>query len=121
MWIHRHFLPNPTKSMAARGNQWYLRTNRDGTFFKNFGAHISFWGPLIPPFWTSSDIAFGFQSQSWQLYLHLAKAYMMYIPEIHLWCNTCQALDGQHGSQSLSLHACFSRGRMLDLIGRPSA
>ena len=37
---------------------------------------------------------------------------VQWIPEIHLWCNTCWPLGGQHGSQSRSLHAC-SRGRML--------
>ena len=43
-------------------------------------------------------------------------------PEIHLWCDTCWSLGGQHGSQSLaSPHAYFSRGRMLDSIGRPPA
>ena len=40
-------------------------------------------------------------------------------PKIDLWCNTCQPLGGQHGSPSLSPQACFSRGRMPDLLGRP--
>ena len=39
-------------------------------------------------------------TQSWQ-----------WVPQIHLWCNTCRPLYSQHGSQSHSLHA-FSRGRM---------
>ena len=39
-----------------------------------------FMGPLIPLFWTSGDIFFGLQSQSGQPYLHMAEAYMMYIP-----------------------------------------
>ena len=29
-------------------------------------------------------------------------------PQIHLWCDTCQPLDGWHGSPSHSLHAEFS-------------
>ena len=32
--------------------------------------------------------------------------------QIHLWCDTCQPLDGQHGGLTHSLHASFSRGRM---------
>ena len=55
-------------------------------------------GPLIPLFWTSGDISSGFQSQSGQPYLHLAKEF----PEIHFWCNTCQPLGGQHGSRAVS-------------------
>ena len=38
-------------------------------------------------------------------------ACVQWIPEIHLWCDTCWPLGSQHGSQSRSLHAC-SRGRM---------
>ena len=38
-----------------------------------------FMGPLIRLFWTS-DISSGFQSQNGQTYLHLAEAYVMYIP-----------------------------------------
>ena len=36
-------------------------------------------GPLVPLFWTYSDIS-GFQSHSGQLYLHLVEVYMMYVP-----------------------------------------
>ena len=32
-------------------------------------------------------------------------------PEIHFWCDTFAGIYDQHSSQSLSLHACFSRGR----------
>ena len=32
-------------------------------------------GPLIPLFWTSSDVSSGFQSQSGQPYSHLTEAY----------------------------------------------
>ena len=39
-----------------------------------------FMGPLIPLFWTSGDVASGFQLQSGQSYLRLAEAYVMYIP-----------------------------------------
>ena len=32
-----------------------------------------------------------------------------WLPQIHLWCDTCQPLGGQHGSQSRSLHASGAR------------
>ena len=38
-----------------------------------------FKGPLIPLFWTSDNVSYGFQSQSGQPYLHLVETYMMYI------------------------------------------
>ena len=41
---------------------------------------MSFYGATHTLFWTSGDISFGVQSQSGQPYLHLAEAYMMYIP-----------------------------------------
>ena len=59
-------------------------------FFLNWRTRVLFVGPLIPLFWTSGDVSYGFQSQSGQPYLCLA--------EIHLWCDTCQPPDGQHGS-----------------------
>ena len=42
-------------------------------------------------------------------------------PEIHLWCDTFAGVYSQHSSQSLSPHACFSRGRIPDLNDRPPA
>ena len=36
-------------------------------------------GPLIPLFWASGDVSFGFQSQSGQSYLHLAEGYVLHI------------------------------------------
>ena len=33
-------------------------------FFKVFGGHMSFFGPLVPLFWISGDVSSGFQSQS---------------------------------------------------------
>ena len=42
-------------------------------------------------------------------------------PDIHLWCDTFTGVYGQHSSQSLSPHMCFSRGRMPDLNHRPPA
>ena len=41
-------------------------------------------------------------------------------PEIHLWCNTCQPLSGQHGSWANLLHIPATR-HWWDLDGRPIA
>ena len=57
-----------------------------------------FMGPLIPLFWTSGDISSGFQSQSGQPYSSLQRLTCYTFPEIHLWCDTCRPLGGQHGS-----------------------
>ena len=65
-------------------------------FFQFFVGHMSFCGANDTPdlnFWWQPS---GFQSQSGQAYSHLAESYMMHIPEIHLWCNTCWRLDGEH-------------------------
>ena len=40
-------------------------------------------GPLIPLFLTSGDVSSGFQNQSQQPYLHLAEAYVMYVPSVN--------------------------------------
>ena len=53
-----------------------------------------FWWHL---FWVSKP--------EWVLpYSSLAEAYMLHymFPEIHFWCNTCQPLGSQHGSQAIS-------------------
>ena len=54
---------------------------------------ISFVGPLIPLFWTYCDVCPGFQSQGVQQN-----------PQIHLWCDTCWPLGGQHGSWAILIH-----------------
>ena len=48
-----------------------------GWRFFLFCGHMSFYGPLTSPFWTSGDVSSGFQSQSGQPYSHLAEAYVM--------------------------------------------
>ena len=68
-----------------------------------------FVGPLIPLFWTSGDICPGIQSQGG---LTCTLSCLGAVPQIHLWCDTCQPLDGQHGSLLCSLYADLSRGRM---------
>ena len=54
-----------------------------------FCGHVSFLGPLMPLFWTCSDISSGFQSQSMQPYsLFWQRHVWCTFREIHLWCNT---------------------------------
>ena len=65
-------------------------------------------GPLIPLFWTSGDVS-GFQSQSGQPYSHLEEAYVLNVPEIHLWCDTCWPLGSQHGNQAILFNVPVSR------------
>ena len=64
----------------------------------------------------------GFQSQSEFCLIRTLWRRMWYMfSEIHLWCDTSAGVYSQHSSQSLSPHACFSRGRMPDLNHRPYA
>ena len=71
-------------------------------FFKNFcRTHVLFVGPLIPLFRTSGDVCPGFQSQGG---LACMLSCLRTIPQIHLWCNTCRPLDGQHGSRATLTH-----------------
>ena len=42
-------------------------------------------GTLIPLFWMSGDVSSGFQSQSGQLYSHLAEAYLFFCNDKKKW------------------------------------
>ena len=59
-------------------------------FLKKFVGHMSIFGATdIPSLITPGNISSGFQSPSWQPYLHLAEAYMIYTgkgvaPEVNL-------------------------------------
>ena len=64
-------------------------------------THVLFVGPLIPLFWTSGDICPGFQSQGGLICM---LSCLRAIPQIHIWCDTCWPLDGQHGSQATLTH-----------------
>ena len=66
-------------------------------FLKCLVGICPFMGHLIPLFWNSGDVSSGFQSQSGQPYWHLAEACMYDVRALRH--NTCQPLDGQHGSQ----------------------
>ena len=85
---------------------WYF------TFFFNFfRGHKSFlWGHWYLSFGLLVMSALGFKAQ-----IHPSSvcflACVQWIPQVHLQCDTCKPLYGQHGSPSHSQHA-FSRGRM---------
>ena len=51
-----------------------------GIFFLIFGGHVLFVEPLIPLFWTSSDISTGFQSQRGQPDSCLVVAFLLLVP-----------------------------------------
>ena len=64
------------------------------------------WGHWYPIFGllVTSDLCFKAKVDS---LLACIIACSQWIPQIHLWCNTCQPLDGQHGSQLHSLHDTY--------------
>ena len=73
-------------------------------------------GPLIPLFWTSGDIypSLGPRFQSQNGFRHSLAGfftYMQWIPHIHLWCNTCRLLGGQHDSRAVSIHILANNHR----------
>ena len=67
-----------------------------------------FCGPLIPLFWTS---VLGFKARM-DSSLVCFLTCVQWIPQIHIWYDTCWLLDSQHDS---CLYAPHSRGRMLVL------
>ena len=74
----------------------------DRVFSKHFLQDTSpFVEPLIPGLLVTS--ALGFKARVDPSCACLC-ARVQRIPQIHLWCNTCQPLDGQHGSRLHSLH-----------------
>ena len=88
-------------------------------FFKIFcWTHVHFWGHCFRLLVTSP---LGFKARGFCLILTLQRHMWYTFPEIHLWCNTSASICGQHSSQLLSQHVCFSRGRMPDLNHRPPA
>ena len=91
-------------------------------FFKNFcWTHVHFWGHWYPCFRLLVMSPLGFKARVGSLIQTLWRRTWYTFPEIHLWYDTSAGVYGQHSSQSLSPHACFSRGRMPDLNHRPPA
>ena len=66
-------------------------------FFSFLKDMSPFCGPLIPLFWTSADV-WGSLIRTWWR----RTCYMF--PGLHLWCDTCQPLFGQHGSRASLRH-----------------
>ena len=63
-------------------------------FLKKIGGHESFFMAIDTPVWISHGVCAGFQSQSESSHPH---ALSPWIPQIHLWCDTCWPLGSQHG------------------------
>ena len=58
-------------------------------------------GPLIPWFWTSDDRCPGRVDPSLTYFI----ACMQWIPQIHLWCNTCRLLVSSMAYKLLNVHS----------------
>ena len=75
-----------------------------------FGGHKSFlWGRWYPCFGLLVTSPLGFKARVGSL-IHTWQRHMCYMfPEIHLLCDTCQYLGGQHGSWAVLFHIPASR------------
>ena len=75
-------------------------------FKKKIVGHKSFfWSHWCPCFRFLVMSALGFKARMDPLLVCFLTC-AQWIPQIHLWCDTCWPLDSQYGSQSRSLHAC---------------
>ena len=84
-----------------------------------YWTHVHFWGHWYPCFRLLVTSPLCFKAKEGSL-IHSWWRHMWYtFPEIHLWWDTIASVYGQHSSQLLSPHICFSRGRMPDLNHRP--
>ena len=54
-------------------------------------------GQLIPLFWTFGNVCPGYKSQG-GYHLHVFSC-LHATPQIHLWCDTCQPLDGHQAAK----------------------
>ena len=98
---HKLILMQATAERAMGGG---FRWNSDSELkLKNRSTGSTvFVGSLIPVFWTSGDISsLGFKARVGSLIRTWQRHTWCIFPEIHLWCNTCQPLGGQHCSCSL--------------------
>ena len=78
-------------------------------FERKFGGHTSGNSYKLNPFCLATDTRFGLlvmcvcvSKPGWIPSLACFVACMQPIPKIHLWCNTCWPLGGQHGSRDIS-------------------
>ena len=73
-------------------------------FLKIFGGHKSFsWGHWYLYFGLLAMSPLGFKARV-DPSLVCFVACMQWIPDIHLWCDTCWLYRGQHGSWAFSIH-----------------
>ena len=71
------------------------------SLFLIIGGYKSFCDTLIPLFWTSSESSLSFKARVGSIICASWGHIMCYtFPEIRLRSDTCQPLDGQHGSQA---------------------
>ena len=96
--------------LTWRMSQWELVPSLRFFFFKFLEDMSPFCGAIDTPvsdFWWR---LLWVSKPEWVLpYSSLVEAYMLCytFPEIHLWCDTCWPLGGQHGSQVISsTHTC---------------
>ena len=99
-------------SVEKRVKEFFLKAwwgnlfKRLRSFFlkKYFGGHKSFFvRSLMPYFRRLVTSALGFKGRV-DLSLASFLTCMQWIPQIHLWCNTCWPLSGQHGSWFFFIH-----------------
>ena len=75
-------------------------------FFKSFWrTHVLFWGHWYPCFGFLVTSPLGFKARVGCL-IRIAEANVMYVPEIHLWCYTCQPLGGRHAAGPVPTYCC---------------
>ena len=72
-------------------------------FFNIWRTSVVFVGPLISLFCTYGYVCL-VSKPGWIPLLVCFIACMQGIPQIHLWCDTCWPLDGQHGSRACLIH-----------------
>ena len=72
-----------------------------GVFVRFFLTFISPMGTPIALFWTP---ALGLKARV-DLSITYIVVCVQWIPQIHLWCDTCWPLDGHHGRRAVLIHA----------------
>ena len=106
---------SPLKISLVHGfpfcNLLFFKPQDFATFLKKiFGGHKSFlWGHWYPCFGPVVMSTLGFKARGDPLLVCFLTC-VQWIPQIHLWCDTCWPLYSQHGSQSHSLHAVAEVG-----------
>ena len=81
-----------SRQQLCDGNWYYYTLSVFFYFLKKILEDTSpFCGVLIPIFWTSGDVCPGFQSQGGPSLVCFLIC-MQWIPQIHLWCDTCWPL-----------------------------